>query len=125
MKTNTMRSVKSLLVVLMLAASAATAFAADLSGTWKVDGSVSSNSVNYACTLKQDGDRLTGTATLEGKDHPVTGTVTGKAVTWKFTVDYNGTPLEITFDGTRDSDTDITGKIDVMGYGGEFRAKRQ
>jgi hypothetical protein len=124
-KTNTLRSVKGLLMALVLVATAATAFAADPSGTWNVDGSVYGNAVKYACTIKQDGEKLTGTATLEGKDRPLTGTVKDNTVTWTFQVEYNGSPLDLVFTGTMDSDTDIKGKIAVMGVEGEFTAKRQ
>jgi hypothetical protein len=124
-KTNILRSVNSLFLALVLVATAATAFAADLSGTWNVDGSVYGNAVKYACTLKQDGEKLTGTATLTGKDYPVTGTVSDTAVTWKFQIDYNGSPLELVFAGTADADGHIKGKIAVAGVEGEFTAQKQ
>ena len=47
--------------------------------------------------LNQDGEKLTGTAKLEGKDLPVTGSVHDKAVTWQFDVDYNCSPLTMVF----------------------------
>ena len=37
-----------------------------MTGTWNVDGAVYGNPVKYACTLKQAGDTLTGTATMDG-----------------------------------------------------------
>ena len=125
MFVSAMHSARSLLIALVLVATAATAFAADVSGTWNVDGSVYGNEVKYACSLRQDGEKLTGTATLGGKDVPVTGTVKDKALTWTFQVDYNGAPLDLEFNGTLESDTDIKGTIAVMGVEGAFTAKRQ
>ena len=120
-----LRSVKSLLLVLAFVAAATTALAADTSGSWNVDGNVYGNAVKYACTIKQDGEVLTGSATLDGKEHALTGTVKDKAVSWKFQIDYNGSPLDLEFNGTLETDTDIKGKIAVMGVEGEFTAKRQ
>jgi hypothetical protein len=125
MKTHVIRSLRSIVTVLVVVAAATTALAADLTGTWNVDGIVYGNPVKYACTLKQDGDKLTGTAKLEGKDYPVAGTVTDAVVTWKFQIEYNGAPLELEFTGAKASDAEIKGKIAVMGVEGEFTATRQ
>jgi hypothetical protein len=116
---------RGLVLAFVLVATAATAFAADLSGTWNVDGTVYGNAVKYSCALKQDGEKLSGTATLDGKDHPVTGTIQDKAVSWTFQIEYNGAPLDLAFTGTLESETDIKGKIAVMGVEGDFTAKRQ
>jgi hypothetical protein len=119
------RLLKISVLVAALAAGAVTALAADVSGTWNVDGNVYGNPVKYACTLKQDGDKLTGTARIQEKDVPVTGTIQEKAVMWRFDVEYNGAPLEMVFNGTLASDTDIKGTIAVAGVEGEFTAKRE
>ena len=130
MNKTSVRLVNRILAVLVLAAAATasgpvTASTVDLSGTWNVDGTVYGNAVTYACTLKQDGDKLTGTARLQEKDRAVTGTIQDKTVSWKFDVEYQGSPLELVFTGTLTSDTDIKGTIAVAGVGGEFTAKRQ
>ena len=125
MKRNAIRFAKGLLAVLVLVASATAVFAADLSGTWAVDGAVYGNQVNYACTLKQDGENLSGTARLQDKDIPVTGTIREKAVSWKFEIEYNGAPLTLEFNGTLASDNEITGAIAVAGVTGDFTAKRK
>jgi hypothetical protein len=114
-----------LAVVCLVAASSAPVSAADLSGTWDVDGNVVGNPVKYDCTLKQEGDKLTGTARLEGKDVPVTGTIAESTVTWSFDVEYIGSPLKLEFSGTLSSDADIKGTIAVAGVSGEFTAKRR
>ena len=59
--------------------------AADVAGTWNVDGDVVGNPVKFPMTLQQDGEALTGTATLEGgKDVAVKGTSKEQAITFEF-----------------------------------------
>jgi hypothetical protein len=57
----------------------------------------------------------------------VAGEVKGKDVSWKFTVEYEGTQYTLTFAGTLDSDTSIKGSISVdpSGADGDFTAKKQ
>ncbi len=48
-------------------------------------------------------------------------------MSWKFDVDYNGTPLTMTYSGTLDDTAkNMTGKITVepVGVEGEFTAKK-
>jgi hypothetical protein len=116
---------RSLLLGLAFAAVAVTALAADVSGTWAVDGTVYGNAVTYPCTLRQQGATLSGSARIQETDKPVTGTVEDKTVTWKFEVEYNGAPLELVFTGTLTSDKDMSGTIAVAGVSGEFTAKKQ
>ncbi len=118
-------TLKSLLMLVVLVAAAVAATAADVSGTWNVDGSVYGNAVKYTLTLKQEGEKLTGTATLEGKDLPVTGTIKDKSVTWTFTVEYSGSQYANEFTGTLTSEKDMNGTIAVGGVSGDFTAKKQ
>ncbi len=109
--------------VVLLASTAA--HAADMAGTWDVDGAVYGNPVKYSCAFTQDGDALTGTAHLGDKDYAVTGSTKDKAATWQFEVEYNGAPLTIVFNGTLTSDTAIAGKIAVAGVEGEFTGTKK
>ena len=111
---------RRLLMSLALAAITTDAHAANLAGTWDVDGSVYGNAVKYTCALQQDGDTLTGKAHMDDKDYAVTGTTKDQAATWQFDVEYNGAPLTLVFSGTLSSDTAIKGKIAVAGVEGEF-----
>jgi hypothetical protein len=116
---------RSLLLFAVLGAAAVTASAADISGTWDVDGSVQGNPVVFPCSIKQDGVNLTGTAKIQDVDKPVTGRVEANSVTFKFEVEYNGSPLEMAFTGTLNSDKDMSGTFAVAGASGEFKAKKQ
>lgn len=116
---------KIALAICAIALTAITAFAADLSGTWNVDGDVVGNPVKFPCVMKQDGDALTGTATLEGKDVPVKGTVKDKTVTFEFDNDHEGTTYHLVFTGTLADDGSLKGAIAVAGVEGTFTAKKQ
>ena len=112
----------------LLLLTAVPAAAADISGVWKVDGSVADHPVAPTCTLKQTDAKLTGTCKLPDMEaSDVTGDVKGKDVSWKFTVEYEGTQYTLTFAGALDSDSSIKGSISVdpSGADGDFTAKRQ
>ena len=123
---------KQVLCVLALAAvvfSAVPAYAvADVNGTWDVDGNVYGNQVTYTFTVKQEGDKLTGTAKFadQEKETPVTGTIADKLVTWQFDVPYQGQTYTLVYSATLASDTatDMAGKISVAGIEGQFTAKK-
>ena len=117
---------KSILFCLLL--TAVPAAAGDISGVWNVDGSVEDHPVTPVCTLKQAAAKLTGSCKFD-EEHvsEVAGEVKGKEVSWKFTVEYQGTQYTLTFTGTLDSDSAIKGSISVdpSGSDGEFTAKKQ
>lgn len=96
------------------------AFAADAAGTWKVDGDVVGNAVNFTCVLKQEKDALSGTATLGGQEVPVAGTVKEAVVSFEFDVDSH----HLVFTGTLENGG-IKGTIAVEGVEGTFAAARQ
>jgi len=117
---------KTALLVLCTAALATiTLFAADVSGGWNVDGDVVGNPVKFAVTFKQDGETLAGTATLEGKDIPVTGSAKEKAVSFEFDAENQGTAYHLVFTGTLGDDGGMTGTIAVAGAEGTFTGKKQ
>jgi hypothetical protein len=117
---------KILLLAAVFVAAVVTASAADVSGTWNVDGDVYGNAVKFSCAMKQDGEKLSGTATLEGgKDVPVTGTVQEKVVTFEYDVEHQGSSYHLVFTGTLGEEGDLKGKIAVAGAEGTFKAKKQ
>jgi hypothetical protein len=101
------------------------AAAADVSGTWNVEGEVVGYSVKFACTLKQAGDTLSGTATIQGKDSPLTGTVKDRTVTFQFDVDHEGQTYTNVYTGTVGENGVLEGSIEVAGQLGSFTAKKQ
>lgn len=119
------RRLRVLPLLVAVLAVAPTAVAADVSGTWDVDGSVYGYPVQFPCSLKQEGGKLTGTAHIQEKDQAVTGTVQDGTVTFKFEVEHEGTTYELVFTGTLGSDEDMSGTIAVAGVTGEFTAKKK
>jgi len=120
---------KSLFLFFLLAAFPAPS--GDVSGVWKLDGMVEDHPVNPTCTFKQTAEKISGSCKFEQNTEvqpaDLTGTVNGKDITWKFSVDYEGTNYTLTFSGKLDSDTSIKGTIavDPSDSSGEFTAKKQ
>lgn len=98
---------------------------ADVSGTWNTDGDVVGNAVKFTCTLKQDGEKLTGTGMMQGKEQAIVGTVKDKTVRFEFDVDYEGNTYHNVYTGTLKDDKVIEGKIEVAGVEGVFAMKKQ
>jgi hypothetical protein len=113
------------LALCAVALTAITVLAADISGSWNVDGDVVSNPVKFVCVMKQDGEALSGTANLGGKDVQVTGTVKEKAVTFEFDNEHEGSTYHLVFTGTLGDDGTIKGAIAVAGVEGTFTATKQ
>ena len=117
---------KTLIAVLALALAPVVTAAADVSGTWNVNGDVMSNPVVFVCTLTQAGETLTGTATFEGgKTAPVKGGVKDGTLTFQFDVDHEGQTYTNVFTGTLKDAGVIEGSIAVGGVEGSFTAKKQ
>ena len=117
---------KSLLAIL---AATAMALAADnsITGTWDVQTEVMGNQGSAVCTLKQDGNKVTGKCSIGGTDQDVTGEITEKKVTWKHAAEYNGETLTITYLGTFESATSLAGDVNVLPFDvtGTFKAKKK
>jgi hypothetical protein len=118
-----MKSIASAVSVIALAAAVS---AADVSGTWDVNGDVQGHPVVFACELTQEGETLSGTAKLDVKDVPITGSVTENSVSFEFdATDEQGTTHHLVFSGTVGEDGGMTGTIAVSGAEGYFTAKKQ
>lgn len=94
--------------------------AAEVAGTWKVEGDVVGNPVNFTCVLKQEKDVLSGTATLGGQEIPLAGTVKAATISFEFDIDSH----HLVFTGAL-ADGAIKGTIAVEGVEGTFTAARQ
>jgi hypothetical protein len=106
------------------------ALAADLSGVWKIDGTVGENPVTATCTVKQNHAELTGSCKMPQVDKAVDlkGTVNDNKVTWKYDVDYEGKTYTLTYSGMPNStSTSIKGTINVepSDTDGDFTAQKQ
>jgi hypothetical protein len=99
-----------ILIPLFIVTGAAIAQAADkvdLSGKWNLAVTTPNGTGNPVFTLKQTGNKLTGTYEGRFGKSPVTGTVNGKAFEIKFTLD----KVPITYKGKIDG-AKISGTVD-------------
>jgi uncharacterized protein with FMN-binding domain len=106
-------------------ATAAIAQSPNLTGTWNTSFDSSVGKQTYVYTIKVDGGTLTGHAKSNLGEGDIKGTVSGNAVTWVETLNYQDMQLAITYTGQIVSADEIKFKRDVGGQGGEeFTATR-
>jgi hypothetical protein len=99
----------------------------DVTGKWVFAVESAAGTGTPTVTFKQDGEKLSGhysSQTLGEADF--TGTVKGTAITFSFSVDAQGTALDVVYTGTIDGANAMKGKV-VLGVLGEgtWTGKRQ
>jgi len=103
------------------------AFAADFSGTWKIDNIFNGSSAIIICTIVQTDNKLSGNCKPQAEGIPatdLTGTVDGSTAKWGYDLVFNGNPARVDYvadlvaDGTlkgsllrNGSPSPITGKL--------------
>lgn len=110
---------------LLLACSAFAADAPNLTGNWTIHNSIAGNESDQPCKFVFADNKLTGTCTSQdGKDVPITGSLDGAKLTWKYESDYNGTPLTLIYTATLDDSGKIAGSVEVQPFSvtGDFTA---
>jgi hypothetical protein len=116
------------IVVCLLMLSSLRVLADDVSGVWKVKGSVADNPIDATCTLKQTGTQISGNCKVDAQQTVGTkGEVTDKQVKWQYDQEYEGTVYTLNYTGTLDSASSIKGSIEVnpSDSQGDFTAQRQ
>ncbi len=123
---------KGLLLTAAVVLAPASAFAADLSGAWKIDSSVGKTPITVNCTLVQTGQTLSGACTpAAGNAGPTAfsdGTVSGSTAAWGYDVIFAGKPAHVGFTADITSDTTMTGVLSLAGkplavHGGQAVAR--
>jgi hypothetical protein len=104
--------VKQLIALMALAPSAA--FAADFSGTWRIDNLFNGASAIIMCTLAQSGNTLTGSCKpdipgIAGAS--LTGTVDGANAKWGYDVVFNGNNARVDFVAELAADGTLQGNV--------------
>ena len=98
----------------------------DVTGKWVFAVETAAGSGTPTMTFKQEGEKLTGHYTGQLGEADLAGTVKGQDVTFKFSVDAQGTMLDFVYTGTVESKDAMKGKVSIVGLGdGTFTAKRQ
>jgi hypothetical protein len=110
---------------LLFSCSAFAAGAPSLTGQWSIHNSIGGNDSDQQCTFSVADNKISGSC--KGSDDkllPVTGSVDGDKLTWKYEVDYNGTPLTLVYTATGGDASKITGSVEVQPFGvsGDFSA---
>ena len=91
-----------LLSAMIMAAMAAAAFAADVTGTWTASFETQVGVQKYTYTFKAAGNKLTGKAKSElamTESDITEGTVNGDDISFVENLDYQGMPLKIVYKG--------------------------
>jgi hypothetical protein len=99
----------------------------DVSGTWNATLQLDTITATPAFTLKQDGTKLTGEYVSQqyGK-FPLTGEVTGTAVTFTVSMNIEGNALNAVYTGVLQADGSLKGTVDIGGaMGGSFSATKK
>src|SRR5579872_5997496 len=89
-------------LLLVAAAFALTASAADISGTWKGVADTPAGKIERTFVFKVDGNKLTGETTSEmtGKSTITDGKVDGNKVTFTLTMSVQGQDFKLNYTGT-------------------------
>ena len=118
----------ALLLAATTTAAAAQRLLADVTGKWKVSLNMNGTPSESQITFKQSGDSLSGVIVTEQTgSRPLEGSVSGDTVRFRFSVDIQGTSMEIRAGGLlRDKDS-IEGAFVLPNDMGSFNfmAKRE
>lgn len=122
-----MKTLVSVLTVGLLSGVGLAVSAADVSGTWNLEMTWSTDSKSTGvCTFKQEGDKLSGTCGAPDT-FPITGRIQNNKLSWTLDVDQNGTKGRMEFNGEVDEQgATIEGACRVVGgLDGTFTMKKQ
>lgn len=99
----------------------------DVTGTWSFTVQTSAGSGTPTITFKQDGAKLTGTYEGQFGKAPLEGTLDGRKIQFKYTVQVDGQPAEVVYQGTVESATAMKGTVDFGGGAltGSFTAEKK
>ena len=109
----------------MLASAHLVAQATNVTGEWLFNVTTDQGGGTPTITFKQDGEKLTGKYAGQLGNADLTGTVKGNAIHFTFTIDAQGQPAPVTYDGTVEKNT-MKGKLDIGGMvNGTFTATKK
>ena len=113
------------LAVGLLASARLGAQGTNVTGEWLFNVTTDQGGGTPTITFKQDGEKLTGKYVGQLGSADLTGTVKGTAIHFTFTIDAQGQPAPVTYDGTVEKNT-MKGKLDIGGMiNGTFTATKK
>src|SRR3990167_10699678 len=104
---------KLMYLVALAALVPGTAWAADFSGTWKIDNLFNGASAIITCTIVQAGNTLAGSCKPEIPGIAATdlsGTVDGSSAKWGYDVVFNGNPARVDYVADLAADGTLKGR---------------
>ena len=112
--------------LIAIASVIANAEASSVAGEWQIERSAVGNASKQTCTFTQQGSELAGNCTASAGTASLTGKVDGKTITWTYKSDSQGGPVTVVYNGTLDSDSQMTGTVTAVEFSiqGEFTATR-
>jgi hypothetical protein len=110
-------------IVLFTAPAAFAAGTPSLTGNWTIHSSIAGNDSDMTCNFIRTEAKLTGSCKGD-KEIPITGSVDGNKVTWKYDTEHDGTPLTLIYTATLGDADKFSGSVEVQPYGitGDFTA---
>ena len=104
------------------------AWAADFSGTWRIDNLFNGASAVITCTLTQNGDTLGGSCQPEIPGiapSELTGTVDGSTAKWGYDVVFNGNAARVDYVAELAADGTLKGNVLRNGGASPMTAVKQ
>jgi hypothetical protein len=106
----------SVVFALMLISASFTSAQSGVAGVWKMTFQTDQGAVEADMTLKQDGQKVTGTLVSAQGEAPLEGAFTDGKLLMSLTVDAQGQVLTITFSGALEKEA-LKGDVDFGGFG--------
>ncbi len=118
---------KWIAVTLLAFSIPAMAAGAKLSGNWKLVSDINGTTRVSACTFTQDGANVKGVCKRDDVTREFSGTVDDKGVHLAAKAEYEGTPINVTYEAKFVDDNTIKGSVDVepADVEGSFTLTRQ
>ena len=106
-------------LLIVAAAFAAVASAADIGGTWKGTAEMQGNAIERTFVFKVDGNKLTGETTSEmmGTSAITDGRIDGDNISFTVAVKFQDNEMKLNYKGKVSGDT-IKLTVDFSGFGG-------
>ena len=89
---------------------------AGVDGAWKLTFQTDQGAIDADMTLKQDGQKVTGSLVSPQGEAPIEGTFNDGKLVLSMSVDAQGQAFVITFNGALEKDT-LKGDVDFGGFG--------
>jgi hypothetical protein len=106
--------VKRTQLAALIAFAPSAAFAADFSGTWRIDNLFNGASAIITCTLVQAGEKLAGNCKpdIPGiAPSELSGSVDGSSAKWGYDVVFNGNAARVDYVAELGADGTLTGSV--------------